>query len=77
MKTALILMEHPVGFEPTMRGLQPRALDQTGRRTHIIGASVGIRTQDTLIKSQVLYLLSYTRIYKSLIPQPKFSLLEC
>lgn len=28
-------MEHPVGFEPTIRGLQPRALDQTGRRTRI------------------------------------------
>ena len=57
-------MEHPVGFEPTIRGLQPRALDQTGRRTHIIGAPAATRTRDTLIKSQVLCLLSYRRILK-------------
>lgn len=46
-------------------------------RAFSAGASAGTRTRDSLIKSQVLYLLSYRRIYKSLIPQPKFSLLEC
>ena len=32
-----LTLERPVGFEPTMRELQSRALDQTWRWTHEIG----------------------------------------
>ena len=49
-------MELRVGLEPTILVLQTRALTTWLPK---LGGPVGIQTRDPLIKSQVLYQLSY------------------
>ena len=56
-----------MGFEPTVplsiTGFQDQLLKPLGHLSMLPGDPSGARTRDTLIKSQVLYQLSYTPMF--------------